>query len=83
MIVLKLILYLFIVQSSRGVNGEKQGRHVANEQGIEGSAGHHTDDGQPHLGGVLGRPATKSDTQHVRYRLEESPGVFLSYCCIL
>ena len=71
--------YLFIVQSSRRVNGEKKSRHVANEQGIEGSTSHHADDGQPHLSGVLRWPATKSDTQHVRYCLEKSPGVFLSY----
>lgn len=74
---------LFIVESPRGVNGEQQGGHVANEKGIEGGSDHHADYSEPGLSDVLRRPTAKPNAQHMRDGFEEGPRVLLSYCGIL
>lgn len=74
---------LFIVESPRGVNGEEQGGHVANEKGIEGGSNHHADYSEPGLSDVLRRPPAKPNAQHMRDGFEEGPRVLLSYCGIL
>lgn len=55
------VLYLFSVEPAGGVNGEQQGGHVANEEGIKGSPHHHADDGQPGLSDILRGPPTKAN----------------------
>ena len=68
---------LFSVESFWRVERLDERGGVADEHGVAGGTGQHTDHSQPDVGRALGRVSAVADTQHVRERLEQRPRVLL------